>query len=533
MALAFKIRENLDNIRAYLNGGGFPDPLSNAEQLSFLFYFNMYEQVDANNQLIDKKYKSIYSGKWKVRNPINAKDKTNLIEKKFFKWSIWKNLTGNELVTFVRDEIFPFYEEHALKGATNFMDGARLSVDEPVVLNQIISKIDDLDLQNEDPDTKGDLFEYVLKQIKQAGELGQFRTPRNIIDFIVKIIDPKITEKIYDPAAGTGGFLVSAFNHIKLKHSSKSGITEKEDENEIKYYSGVGDKLSRNETDLLYNQTFYGNDVDGKMVRLATMNLTLRNLSNVKIIKKNPLTQTLDKQFKIDNKLPLKGFDLVLANPPFKGSIDNNRIIEDVKVGDTKKTQILFIKYILNSLKSSGRAAIVVPDGVLFDTEFGFAEIRRQLLTKTNLHTIVSLPKGVFEPYSGVKTSVLFFSMGGTTEDIMFINLKNDGYKLDSNHDKPIDLNDMPLAFNEYLNRKKNIIEWNKRDKNIEWEKIWCFASIKEINNSHNDLSSSKYMPKIEKLDNNSLDPKIINKSIDKLLDKINKNYNDLKEIIK
>ena len=173
------------------------------------------------------------------------------------------------------------------------MDGARLGSG-LIVLNQIISKIDDLDLQNEDPDTKGDLFEYVLKQIKQAGELGQFRTPRNIIDFIVKIIDPKITEKIYDPAAGTGGFLVSAFNHIKLKHSSKSGITEKEDENEIKYYSGVGDKLSRNETDLLYNQTFYGNDVDGKMVRLATMNLTLRNLSNVKIIKKNPLTQLDD-----------------------------------------------------------------------------------------------------------------------------------------------------------------------------------------------------------------------------------------------
>ena len=152
---------------------------------------------------------------------------------------------------------------------------------------------------------------------------------------------------------------------------------------------------------------FYGNDVDGKMVRLATMNLTLRNLNNVKIIKKNPLTQTFDKQFKIDNQIPLNGFEVILANPPFKGSIDSNRIVDDVKVGDTKKTQILFIKYILNSLKKNGRAAIVVPDGVLFDTEFGFEEIRRQLLDKTNLHTIVSLPKGVFEPYSGVKTSIL------------------------------------------------------------------------------------------------------------------------------
>ena len=532
MALNIKIKENLDNIRGYLNGGGFPDPLTNAEQLSFLFYFNMYEQLDANNQLIDKKYKSIYSGKWKVKNSANAKDTTNLIDKSFFKWSIWKNLTGNELVTFVRDEVFPFYEEHAQKGVTNFMAGARLSIDEPVVLHQVISKIEDLDLQNEDPDTKGDLFEYVLKQIKQAGELGQFRTPRHIIDFIVKIIDPKITEKIYDPAAGTGGFLVSAFNHIKLKHSSKSGITEKENDNGTKYYLGIGDKLNREETELLYNNTFYGNDVDGKMVRLATMNLTLRNLSKVKILKKNPLTQVLDKQFKVDNKLPLKGYDLVLANPPFKGSIDKNRIIEDVKVGDTKKTQILFIKYILNSLKSSGRSAIVVPDGVLFDTEFGFTEIRRQLLDK-NLHTIISLPKGVFEPYSGVKTSVLFFSMEGNTKEIMFINIENDGYKLDSNHDKPIELNDIPLACEEYLNRKKNLIEWKRRDKKLVWRKIWCFASLEEIKNNNNDLSCSKYMPKIQKLNDNSLDQKEITKSIDQLLNQVNKSFAELKNIIK
>ena len=532
MALNHKIKENLDLIRDYLNGGGFPDPLSNAEQLSYLFFFNMYELVDANNKLIDKNYKSIFSGKWKVKNPLNARDNSNLIDKKNFKWSIWKNLNGNELVSFVRDEVFPFYEDFASKGVTNFMNNSRLGIDEPVVLSQIISKIDDLNLHNEDPDTKGDLFEYVLKQIKQAGELGQFRTPRHIIDFIVKVVDPKISEKIYDPAAGTAGFLVSAFNYIKLKHSSKSGVTEKKDEDENVYYVGIGDKLNRKESEFLYNNTFYGNDVDGKMVRLATMNLTLRNLNNVKIIKKNPLTQTFDKQFKIDNQIPLNGFEVILANPPFKGSIDSNRIVDDVKVGDTKKTQILFIKYILNSLKKNGRAAIVVPDGVLFDTEFGFEEIRRQLLDKTNLHTIVSLPKGVFEPYSGVKTSILFFTINEKTKDIMFVDVKNDGFKLDSNHDKPINMNDLPLAFDQIKNRNKNYKRWVNRDAKEVWNEIYVFATIDEVKNKNNDLSCSKYFPQknnSSKIFPNQLD---INKNISNLLKKINDDYKKLNKVI-
>ncbi len=532
MALNIKIKENLDLIRDYLNGGGFPDPLSNAEQLSFLFFFNIYELVDANNKLINKKYQSIFQGNWKVKNPLNARDKSNLINKENFKWSVWKNLTGTELVNFVRDEVFPFYEDFASKGVTNFMNNSRLGIDEPVVLSQVISKIDDLNLHNEDPDTKGDLFEYVLKQIKQAGELGQFRTPRHIIDFVVKVVDPKISEKIYDPAAGTAGFLVSAFNYIKLKHSSKSGTTEKRDDDENIYHVGIGDKLNRNETEFLYNNTFYGNDVDGKMVRLATMNLTLRNLNNVKILKKNPLTQVFNKEFKIDNQIPLDGFDVILANPPFKGSIDSNRIIDDVKVGDTKKTQILFLKYILNSLKKKGRAAVIVPDGVLFDTEFGFEEIRRQLLEKTNLHTIVSLPAGVFEPYSGVKTSVLFFSNNEKTKNIMFIDVKNDGFKLDSNHDKPINLNDLPLALNLISDRKNNYKKWVNKNKKKIWNEIYVFADIDEIKNKNNDLSCSKYFPQNLNTSKDLPDESTINQNIGKLLIKINNNYNKLNKTL-
>lgn len=234
MPLTPQLRQDIEVIRNYLFGGGYPDPVTNAEQLAFLFFFYLADGLDTQAQararLMKQPAESIFVGEWKLRNPLNApamglSGGQDSISRDRFRWSQWaRALTGENLVRFLRDEVFAFYTEVAARGAVNFMDGARLVIDEPVVLTQVIGKVDGLRLDEADADTKGDLFEHVLKQIRTAGELGQFRTPRHIIRAVVAILDPKIGETCYDPAAGTAGFLAAVFDYIKLANSTPDGI---------------------------------------------------------------------------------------------------------------------------------------------------------------------------------------------------------------------------------------------------------------------------------------------------------------------
>ncbi len=500
MALTPELRKGIDQIRNYLFGGGYPDPMSNAEQLSFLFFFYLIEGLDYDNQLRAKAtkqdYKSMFQGEWKLLNSLNRHDsKAQSIPANRLRWSIWaKGLTGEGLVRFVRDEVFPFYSDIAEKSAMNFMDGARLGIDEPTVLTQVIGLIDNLRLDQADADTKGDLFEYVLKQIKQAGELGQFRTPRHIIRSLVQMVDPKIGETIYDPAAGTAGFLVAAYNHIRLTNSSPNGIEEVDMDGKI-VQRGWGDKLSKTQSSMLGNQTFYGNDVDPKMVRLATMNLTLRGLPNVHILKRNALTTSMDRTEKAEIGLPLEGYDVVLANPPFSGSVDRDRIVDDVKIGNTTTTELLFMKYILNSLKAGGRCGVIIPEGVLFGSTNSHKELRRQLLENNSLEAVISFPSGVFQPYAGVKTSALIFKKGGSTNKVMFLQIDNDGYRLDANHDMPISDDDLPQAIENFKSLDLLFKEWKARDEKSDWSHKWWFADLDAIRDAEFKLDAGTYRP--------------------------------------
>lgn len=500
MPLTPEIRQKIDQIRDYLYGGGYPDPMNNAEQLAFLFYFYLSEGQDkeaqARARIAKQKYTSIFDGDWELKNPLNALKKGDkTIPKERLRWSTWANaLSGENLVRFVRDEVFPFYREVAEKAAVNFMDGARLGIDDPTVLTQVINLINELHLDQCDADTKGDMFEHVLKQISQAGELGQFRTPRHIIRAIVEIIDPKIGETVYDPAAGTAGFLVAAYDHIRLANSSPAAIEEVElDGKTIR--RGHGDKLSAAKWDILANRTFYGNDVDPKMVHLATMNLTLRGLPNVHIRRRNVLTTTLDAQQKAELGLPQEGYHVILANPPFSGRIDKDRIVDDVKVGSTTATEILFLKYMMDSLKEGGRCGVIVPEGVLFGSTGAHKELRRQLLENNTIAAVLSLPGGVFQPYSGVKTSVLIFSKGGNTEQVLFLHADNDGYKLDARHDTPIGKDDLPDLIAACKEKTGKLKKWQKRNEDQEWTDKWWFADIDEIKASDYNLSASRYRP--------------------------------------
>ncbi len=500
MPLTPDMRRSIEQIRDYLYGGGYPDPVTNAEQLSFLFFFYLIEGIDAENilkaKVLKQHYESIFAGEWKLKNPLNAPSRSiGAIPRSRLRWTVWaKGLSGEPLVRFVRDEVFAFFAELGTKGAHNFMNGARLTIDEPTVLTQVVNLVDGLRLDLADADTKGDLFEHVLKQIKQAGELGQFRTPRHIIRAMVEIIAPKIGETIYDPAAGTAGFLVAAYNHIRLANSSPGAIQEVENDGKIQR-RGLGDRLSASQVSALQTATFFGNDVDPKMVRLATMNLTLRGLANVRILLRNVLTTTLDAEKRAEYALPADGYHIVLANPPFAGRVDKDRIVEDVKVGTSTATELLFLKYMMDSLRPGGRCGVIVPEGVLFGSTTAHKELRRQLVENNRVEAVLSLPGGVFQPYSGVKTSVLFFKKGGNTGRVLFLHADNDGYKLDANHDTPIEGDDLPELVATYQNKETCWTEWTARDKAQEWAAKWWFADEATLRASDFNLSAGRYRP--------------------------------------
>ncbi|MFO1294728.1 MAG: N-6 DNA methylase [Rubrivivax sp.] len=530
MPLTPDMRRAIDQIRDYLFGGGYPDPVGNAEQLSFLFFFYLVEGIDAENRararFLKKPYTSLFDGSWDLKNPLNAQaaaaglavqeargaDATVLgtastIPRDRLCWSIWaKGLAGEALVRFVRDEVFAFFAELGRGTAHNFMAGARLAIDEPTVLTQVVNLVDGLRLDQADADTKGDLFEHVLRQIRQAGELGQFRTPRHVIRAIVEMIDPKVGETIYDPAAGTAGFLVAAYNHIRLANSSPGAIATAEVDGKPQR-RGLGDRLSSAQASALGSATFFGNDVDPKMVRLATMNLTLRGLPAVRIQLRNVLTTTQDAERKAELGLPADGFHVILANPPFSGRVDRDRIVEDVKVGSTTATELLFLKYMLDSLRppragdpgSGGRCGVIVPEGVLFGSTGAHRELRRQLVENHRVEAVLSLPGGVFQPYSGVKTSVLFFRKGGPgirpTERVLFLHADADGYKLDANHDTPIEADDLPALAQVYARRDAAWDRWAARDPASEWRENWWFADAAALRANDFNLSAGRYRP--------------------------------------
>jgi type I restriction enzyme M protein len=501
MPLTPELRRDVDQIRNHLWAGGFPDPMQNAEQLSFLFFFYLFEAADEARTRAARRpgaepYASPFDGLWKLRNPTNArKEGETEIPAANLRWSAWANaLNGDALVNWVRDEVFPFHAAQAANGAVNLMAGARLQIDEPTVLAQVISKVNDLRLEAVDADAKGDLFEHVLRQTRSAGELGQFRTPRHVIRAMVQMIDPRIGETVFDPAVGTAGFLVAAYDHIRLTNSTEASIERVEIDGKP-VERGLGDRLSRADVARLRERTLYGLDVDQRMVRLAAMNLTLRGLEKAHLGRRDGLTRPLGRAERAELDLPPDGFDVILANPPFSGKLDKDRIDADVKVLNTKATELLFLQHMLNQLKEGGRCAVVVPEGVLFGSTGAHRDLRRRLIENNTVEAVLSLPGGVFNPYSGVKTSVLVFRKGGTTARVMFLHADNDGFKLDANHDQPIEADDLPGLIAAFNSREELAEDWAGRDPAADWSENWWFADADALRGADFNLSAGRWRP--------------------------------------
>ncbi len=417
--------------------------------------------MEKEEKLTGHKHKSIFAGK-------NEK----------FRWSHWREKTGKDLYEFVRTQVFPFIEElhngHA--NIRQIFHGAKLLIPDEVTLKRTIEIIDTIEFSRLDTDIKGDLYESLLASIESAGELGQFLTPRHIIRAIIEMVNPKIGETIFDPACGSAGFLITSYEWLKFKNSDPKNI-EGRDGREI----GYGDKLNKEQWEFLTEKTFHGYDVDPEMVRLALMNLILHSIEGAHIRRKDTVAGAEDEE-------DLRRFDIVLTNPPFAGKVDRERIKPTLPV-KSNKTQVLFLGYVINSLKPNGRAGIILPEGSLFGTNKDDKEIRRYLLENTKLEAVVSMPAGVFQPYAGVKTSFLVFKKKPSPkldekEQIWFFDMKGDGSSLSA-----------AKKFGpQYKNDIPKLLElWNK-DQAVAKPYSW-FTKVSEIAENDYILSANTYNP--------------------------------------
>ncbi len=490
-------KSTVKRLTNYFWSAGITNPVDYIEQISYLFFLKMLEENDDYQAKVSTKagtpFKSIFDG-----------------ENKRYRWSEWHHKTGRELLEFVRDQVFAFMRDIGSRNplAGSLFRDAALMIQDPVVLQNAIGVINTIDFKSMDTDVKGDLYEYLLSEIKTAGRNGQFLTPRHLIRFITEMVDPKIGETVYDPACGTGGFLLVALEHVKTKNSYPESLHK---ENSI--VRGPGDKLQERQWDFLQTKALNGNDNDVRMLRFAIMNMLLHSIEKAHIWHKDSLARG----YESDDR----EYDVILSNPPFAGSIDKPRIKESLPVIATK-TEILFLGYMIKSLRLGGRCGVVVPEGLLFGSTTAHKAIRRMLLEKCKLEAVVSLPAGCFKPYSGVKTSILIFKKGEPTKNVWFYEVQGDGYSLDDKRLPTPDKNDLP-----------DLLEnWNKRQEGI-WEPTdnsWA-APINEIKGNDFNLSASRYKPlKIDEIEYE--DPKKLIKKVLELEEEISRDLKELERMI-
>ena len=517
-----EFKQKIDVLNNYLFAQGLSDPMTRVQQLSFLFFLKMLEEQDIamekEEKLTGRKHESIFAGQ---------KDK--------FRWSRWREKTGKGLYEFVRTEVFSFVEDlhNSHENFRQIFQGAKLLIPDEVTLKRTVEIIDTIEFSALNTDVKGDLYEYLLSQINSAGKLGAFLTPRHIIQAIIEMVNPKIGEAIFDPACGTAGFLITAYEWIKFKNSDPKNI-----EDSATRKIGYGENLNKEQWEFLTKKTFFGQDVAPEMVRLALMNLSLHGLEGAHINRKDTVAGNEDED-------DLKKFDVVLTNPPFAGLVDRERIKPTLPV-KSNKTQILFLGYVINSLKPNGRAGIILPEGSLFGTNKDDKEIRRYLLENTKLQAVVSMPAGVFQPYAGVKTSFLIFkkrshpiTLGHSErseesyevprqardkfspdEKIWFFDMQGDGSSLSAAKKfGPQYKNDIPKLLELWSTQKT--------EKPFSW-----LTSVKDIIENDYILSANTYNPYSGEETTNYKEPKEILGEIEKEERKLKSVLNDLKKFL-
>ncbi len=395
------IRNQIDRIWDAFWSGGISNPLEVIEQITYRLFLRRLDDL----QTLEEN-KATRLGKPIERRifPTGKDSKSRPYEE--LRWSRSKNLAPAEMYTVVSEHVFPFLRNLGGDDSTyaHHMKDARFTISTPALLAKVVDLIDAVPM--EDRDTKGDLYEYMLGKIATAGQNGQFRTPRHIIRLMVEMTAPQPTDIICDPACGTAGFLVTAGEYLRERHPNI-----------------LHDKRLKEH---FHHRMFHGFDFDNTMLRIGSMNMLLHGVENPDIQHRDSLAQ--------DHAGEDEKYTLVLANPPFAGSLDYENTAKDLlQIVKTKKTELLFLALFLRLLKPGGRAAVIVPDGVLFGSSKAHKELRRTLVEDQKLDAVVSLPGGAFKPYAGVSTAILLFTKtnSGGTDNVWFYDVDADGWSLD------------------------------------------------------------------------------------------------------
>ena len=488
------LKSKIDRLWLEFHSGGITNPLTVIEQITYLMFLRLLDIGEMRNEKKAKRSKKPF--KRVFANP--KADKTKEPCQQHLRWHRLRSMKGEALLVLMsqpptKDDpaggVFPHLKAMAAEQTTfgSFMKEAQFLIVKPQLLVKAMELIEELPLEK--GDAKGDLYEYMLGKLTTAGINGQFRTPSHIIQMMVEITDPKPQEKVCDPACGTGGFLVRTMEYLQKKYTSPEGIITEEIENEDGEVETntiyTGDLLEQYRKHI-QTDMFSGFDFDGTMLRIAAMNMMLHGVENPCIENRD----TLSNSFFTDCPGSATGaFDLILANPPFKGSLDAELVHKSLTgVVKTKKTELLFPALMLRMLKPGGRCAVIVPDGVLFGSSKAHRTLRQTIVDENQLDAIIKLPSGVFKPYAGVATAIMIFTKEGETKDVFFYEVEEDGFSRDDKR-LPIEKNDLPDAIARWKKwgNGKGKKEFKDRKKKS------FFVTADEIRSEKFDLSMNRY----------------------------------------
>ena len=511
--LTGEIRNQVDQIWNAFWAGGVSNPLSVIEQITYLLFIKRLDDLQtleenkAANLGIEMERRVFPDGNDDQGRPYSD-----------LRWSRFKNFEAREMMEVVAERVFPFLRQLGEDGSSygEHMKDARLGFSNAALLAKTVDMLDKIPM--DDRDTKGDLYEYMLGKIASAGTNGQFRTPRHIIQLMVEMTKPTPEDVICDPAAGTCGFLVAAGEYLRDNHPEVL-----RDEKLRKHF---------------HNSMFHGFDFDPTMLRIGSMNMTLHGVNNPDVSYRDCLAEEHGKD--------ARRYSLILANPPFAGSLDYDATAKDLQqIVKTKKTELLFLALFLRLLKTGGRAAVVVPDGVLFGSSKAHTSLRQMLVEKHKLEGVLKLPSGVFKPYAGVSTAVLFFTKTGVggTENVWFYDMQADGYSLDDKRNPLLSEDKLGLqlavALSDEEHAKNNLPDvlkrWEKREgdelENPRTAQSFCVSREDIAATCTYDLSLNRYK-QVEHEEVTHDKPADIIKELRTLEDEISKGLTELEAML-
>ena len=456
-----ELKNKIDSLWDIFAAGGLVNPLDVIEQITYLMFIHDLDEADnlraKESAMLGLPYQSMFVDTVIINErPVDGKQ---------LKWSVFRDFPAGKMYSVMQEAVFPFIKQlHGDKNSaySKYMDDAIFKLPTPLLLSKVVATLDEIYnqmAQVHDSDIRGDVYEYLLSKISQSGRNGQFRTPRHIIKMMVALMQPKPDDIICDPACGTSGFLVAAGEYLKENHKEEIFFNKQKKDH---YMNGL----------------FHGYDMDRTMLRIGAMNMMTHGVENPFIEYRDSLS---------DQNPDRNKYSLILANPPFKGSLDNDIVSVDLlKMCKTKKTELLFLALFIKMLRVGGRCACIVPDGVLFGSSNAHKAIRKELIEGNRLEAVISMPSGVFKPYAGVSTGILIFTKTGHggTDKVWFYDMQADGFSLD---DKRTAINDNDIP--DIIERFHNLAGEAERART---EKSF-FVEVQEIIENGYDLSINKY----------------------------------------